>query len=374
MAATWGSNVWGFQNWGTLGDNTASLSSANLQASFSLGTIVADAEIQVGWGGDTWGENEWGDLSGSQPSITGIQAAFSIGSLQSVSGNATVDVTGIALTSSIGTTIGGASVIVTVVGSLESMGIGSVATPIGQEIDVSGSQLSSTIGATTVDDSTLTGIGWGRRTWGNLAWGGAYSAIAVGQQLTSTINFPATGAFTDVNVSVTSAGQLATTFASPSFSIQIDQDIFILASEDQLDALTTVSTATGDANVDVTGIQSTISQGNTVGGTKTPVDVSGIQMSMTLGSISLIQSTNEPVTGQQLAISLGQHAEIPDQIVGVGGLQLSSSIGSVIATGQAAVDVTGIQMTASIGSPNITAWAEIDPGVANVWTEVDLAA
>ena len=35
---------------------------------------------------------------------------------------------------------------------------------------------------------------------------------------------------------------------------------------------------------------------------------------------------------------------------------------------------TGIQMTASVGSPNITAWAEIDPGVSNTWSVVDLAA
>jgi hypothetical protein len=374
MAATWGSNVWGFQNWGTLGDNAISLSSANLLASFSLGTIVTDTEIQVGWGGDTWGENEWGDLSGSQPTVTGIQSTFSIGTLQSVSANATVDVTGTSLTSSIGTTIGGASVTVIVVGSLESMAIGSVATPIGQEIDVTGLQLSSTVGATTVDESTLTGIGWGRRTWGNLAWGGAYSAIAVGQQLTSTINFPSTGAFTDVNVSVTSVGQLTTTFASPSFSIQIDQDIFVLASEDQLDALTTVSTVTGDASVDVTGIQSTISQGNTVGGLKTPVDVTGIQATMTLGSINLIQSTNESVTGQQLAMTLGQHAEIPGQIIGVSGLSITSSLGEEGITGNGLVTLTGQSLTSSVGSPNITAWAEVNPGVANVWTEVDLAA
>jgi len=31
-------------------------------------------------------------------------------------------------------------------------------------------------------------------------------------------------------------------------------------------------------------------------------------------------------------------------------------------------------MTSNIGTPNITAWAEIDPNVSNVWTEVDLAA
>ena len=31
-------------------------------------------------------------------------------------------------------------------------------------------------------------------------------------------------------------------------------------------------------------------------------------------------------------------------------------------------------MTASVGNTNITAWAEIDPGVSNNWTPVDLAA
>ena len=43
-------------------------------------------------------------------------------------------------------------------------------------------------------------------------------------------------------------------------------------------------------------------------------------------------------------------------------------------TGLANIDVSGIQMTASIGNPIITSWQEIDPGVTNTWTEVDLAA
>ena len=371
--ATWGQQTWGFQNWGTLGDITLSLSSTNLSQSFSIGTVIVDAELQVGWGGDTWGENTWGELSGVFANPSGIQANFSIGSILTFA-DATVDVTGTSLTITNAGVLAGTSVLQIVVGSLESIGVGTVATPVGQEQNVTGQELNSSIGTATVDETTLTGIGWGRKTWGNLAWGGAYSAIAVGQELTSTINFPATGAFTDVDVSVTSAGQLSITYASPSFSIQIDQDIFVLASEDQLDALTTVSTVTGDANVPVTGSQGTITQGIVVGGTKTPVDVTGTQATMTLGSITLIQSTVEPVTGQQLTMSLGQHAEIPGQIIGVGGFQLSSNIGSVTVTGTAAIDVTGIQLTASVGSLNITAWAEIDPNVTNIWTEVDLAA
>ena len=44
------------------------------------------------------------------------------------------------------------------------------------------------------------------------------------------------------------------------------------------------------------------------------------------------------------------------------------------ATGVANVSVTGISAIISAGQVNVTAWQEIDPGVTNVWTEVDLAA
>ena len=322
------------------------------------------------WGGLSWGNGVWGDQGQVDISATGLQ-------LQSTIGNEThvidhqVTLTGLQLTSTQGSTAGGTSVIVPVTGSLESIGVGSVVQRTGQGFAVSGSQLTSTAGAATIDDTTLTGEGWGRDAWGSLAWGDNFSIQVTGISLTSSIGDET--AFTDGSIPV-SGQQLTTTFASPSFSIQIDQDIFVLASEDQLDALTTVATVSGDANVDVTGIQATISQGNTTGGLKTPVDVTGIQATMTLGSINLIQSTNEPVTGQQLTMTLGQHAEIPGQIIGVGGIQLSSNIGSVTITGTANIDVTGIQLTASVGSPNITAWREIDPNVSNVWSEVDLAA
>ena len=72
--------------------------------------------------------------------------------------------------------------------------------------------------------------------------------------------------------------------------------------------------------------------------------------------------------------SIGTPTEIPSQIVGVSGQQLSSSIGSVTVTGIANISVTGMQLTASLGSVNITSWQEVDLGVSNTWTEVDLAA
>ena len=370
MSNAWGALEWGQGSWAAQGD--VGLTVSGISATYSIGSVTATGIVEIGWGGDTWGENEWGDLSGSQPTITGQQLTSTIGSLQSITGDANVSPSGISLSSSLGEELAGISFTFEAVGQLSSMGVGSTVVGIG--VPVTGSSMTSNIGAATVDESQLTGIGWGRKTWGNLAWGGAYSVIAQGQQLTSTINFPAANAFTDVNVSVTSAGQLTSSFASPSFSIQIDQDIFVLASEDQLDFSQGSSTQTGDANVSVSGISLTSSQGTTVAGLKTPVDVSGVQATLTQGTFNLVQTTVEQPSGIQGTLTLGQHAEIPGQIIGVSGLQASFGTASVTVTGNAGLDLTGISASFSVGSVAVTAWAEIDPGVNNTWQEVDLAA
>jgi len=328
---------------------------------------IFDIESNV-WGGLSWGSGVWGDQGHIDVSVTGISLTSSIGSLQSVTGNADISPTGSQITSSQGTTVGGTSAAVSVTGSLESMGVGQVVIGIGA--GASGLQMTSSIGAATVDESILTGEGWGRGSWGEFAWGVNYSVAPTGQILTSSIgNETAT---TDVTVSVTGQ-QLGLTQGL--ISLVGDFGIVVFAAEDQLDF--TIGTLTFDANADVSVTSAgslTGSVGSTVAGLKTPVDVSGIQMTSSIGTISLVQGTTESVTGQSIAMSLGQHAEIPGQIIGVGGLQLSSSMGSVTVTGVANIPVTGIQMSASIGNPIITAWQEIDPGVTNTWTEVDLAA
>lgn len=324
-------------------------------------TVLVQSPGSEYWGQSTWGANDWG---GSGLSLTSGQGSVSI------TANADVSVSGIQITSSQGTTVGGTSALIENPGPVTmSIGVGSATIGIG--VPVTGNVATSSIGAASVDESQLTGIGWGRKTWGNLAWGGAFSVIATGQSLTSTIGSAV--ASIDVSVSVTSAGQLSSTFGS--FSLQIDQDITVFAAEDQLDFTIGSLDFDADANVTVSSAGSlTGSVGNTVAGLKTPVDVSGIQASFTIGSINLVQSTNEQPTGLQGTLTLGQHAEIPGQIIGVSGLQMSGSVGQVTVEATAGIDVSGIQMTASVGSPSITAWAEIDPGVSNTWSPVDLAA
>ncbi len=321
-------------------------------------TVIVQSPGSEYWGQSTWSANDWG---GSGLSITTSQGSVT------TDGNADVGVTGIQLTSSIGTSVGGTSALVQVTGSLESMAVGSTVVGIG--VPVTGISSTSSIGSTTVDESQLTGEGWGRRTWGNLAWGGAFSVIPTGQTITSSIGAATGSASFDAAVSGVQAS-----FSLGSFSLKIDQDITVFASEDQLDFTFGTLAFEGHANVSVTGQSLTSSQGNTVGGLKTPVDVSGIQASFSIGNFTLSQTTTESPSGIQATMSIGAAVGVPGVEVGVTGLSITSALGEDSITANGLVVPTGIALTSSIGTVNVTAWQEIDPGVTNTWTEVDLAA
>ena len=72
--------------------------------------------------------------------------------------------------------------------------------------------------------------------------------------------------------------------------------------------------------------------------------------------------------------SIGSIGAIPQQQVGVTGQSLTLSLGEESTVGNAKVLPTGIALTSSIGSTNITSWNEVQVGVSNTWTEVDIAA
>ena len=325
--------------------------------------------MATGWGNKTWGASDWGDLSDETVSVSGISSTTSIGSSTTVA-NANVDVTGSQLTFTNAGAVAGASADTPVTGIQANLSIGEEDVARGIQQDVTGSQLTTTPGAVTIDDQFLIGAGWGRDSWGSMVWGDAYSVQLNGISLTSSIGDET--AFTDVVVDVTGL-ELTTTFANPTFSIQIDQDIFVLASADQLDALIgSIADVTGTANIDVTGIELTNTIGQVVPEPNLEVPVTGISASITIGDISLIQSTNEPVTGQELTATAGQAEQASEYPVD--GIELTGSVGSVTVVGVANISVTGISASISVGSVAVTSWQEINPGVTNVWTEVDLAA
>jgi len=364
MASTWNTGFWGQNNYGDQSNVTEQPTGFSLSS--TLGSISITAEVNEGWGRLTWGENAWG--VGGDVILQGQQLTSSINSVTPQAG-ASAQPTGISASFSLPGTVTfdiGATVLLST--NLATSTTGSPTILGDANLSVTGSSATTDIGSVTVDARIETG--WGRGTWGNRAWGDAYSVIAQGQELTSAQGtvVPRT------DVSVTAASQQLLTITQGISSIQIDANLFVFVGEPGLSSNQGTTTEIGTANLTLTGIPATLSQGTTVGGTIQEVPVTGISASLTLGTISLVQSTNEPVTGQAMTLGLGTPAEIPQQIVGVTGQQLTSGIGSVTITGAANISLTGIALTSNIGSLNITAWAEIDLGVNNVWTEVDLAA
>jgi len=362
----WGQGSWGINNWGDQADTVFTVT--GLSATTSQGTVTTDQEINEGWGRLTWGENAWGiagDIFADGQSMT-----VSIGSVTANFGSSVIP-TGQSLSAVQGTdtTIEIATEF-ELTGVAGTLSIGSTTEIVGDaNVSVTGISTNTNVGSTTIDPDFLIGEGWGRGTWGNRVWGGAYTVIAQGQSLT-TSQGTAIGK-TDVDVSVTGLDLL--TITQGLSSIQIDQDIFVFASEDQLDTSVGSTSQTGLANVVVTGNSASTSIGQVIPEPKIPVDVTGVSLTTSIGTISLEQSTNETATGQSATISLGTVDPVAVYPVTTAGL-LTSSVGSVTATGTAVFPVTGIGLTANVGSVNVTAWNEINLGVNNVWTTVDKAA
>jgi hypothetical protein len=292
------------------------------------------------WGAENWGQGVWSDQDSTAAELSGISLSSTIGTLEFA-------------------------------GSVNGWGRaewGSGAWGITGSVLATGQSLSATLGTITVDAKVEQG--WGRGGWGNRAWGETFSVQLTGQQATVTAGTAIGKA--DVDVSVTGLDLL--TITQGLSSIQIDNDVFVFASEDQLDTATgTLTSVTGTALVQPTGQSLSGSIGQVVPEPLLEVPVTGISASLSLGSITLIQSTNESVTTAGLLTgTVG--SIIPVSVYDVTGQSLASSIGSVTVTGGANVNVTGIGLTANIGSVNITAWSEINPGVNNTWTPVDRAA
>lgn len=292
------------------------------------------------WGAQTWSAGTWSDQDSNAVELSGISLSSTIGTLEFA-------------------------------GSVNGWGRaewGSGAWGITGSVLAGGQSLSADLGTISVE--ALVEIGWGRGGWGNRAWGETYSVLPAGQQ--ATLSQGTAIGKTDFTAVVTGLDLL--TITQGLNSIQIDNDVFVFASEDQIDtAIGTVPSVTGTALVQPTGQSLSGSIGQVLPEPKIPVDVTGISASLTLGSITLIQTTNESVTGQGATLSVGSITPVSIYPVTTAGL-LNGSVGQVVATGTANINVSGIGLTGSIGSVNITAWSEINPGVNNVWTTVDRAA
>ena len=269
---------------------------------------------------------------------------------ESNTGTANVSVTGIQATMSNGGAVAGSSVLLSVTGSQLTSSIGEEDINVG--VPVTGSQLSITNKTSTQD--TLTAFGES-----------PFATLSP-----STFNIPSV-----IVEATTGAGSLPSFLLQSTlgtFSVAADGNVSVVVTEHTMNTSVGDVSITGIANVSVTGTQMTMTLGDESAFTDHTVEVTGQQLTMSMGEEVPTADANVSLTGIQLTSSIGDVEQ--ETRYAVTGIQMSTSVGSVTVTGTADIDVTGIQLQSNTGSPNITAWAEIDPGVSNVWTEVDLAA
>ena len=175
----------------------------------------------------------------------------------------------------------------------------------------------------------------------------------------------------DPDVIVT--GEQLTTVIGP-YSVQADATTTIVAgSEKELE--TSVGTVTLISAVDapVTGIDLTSAVGQ-VDATFT-VLVDGLDITTSTGTLAATGDANVDATTNLLTIS-DQAVDISiDVTASITGLTtMTTAVASVTVDLDTPVDLTGQQMSISVGNTGTIAWSNVDPGVSNVWVEVDIAA
>ena len=279
----------------------------------------------------------------------GIVLTSSIGE-ESNTGTANVPVTGVQATITNGGAVAGSSAVVSTTGISLQTFIGEEDINVG--VPVTGIQLSITNKTSTQD--TLT----------------AFGEAPFATLSPSTFNIPS------VTIEATTgAGQLPSFLLQSTlgtFSVTADGNVSVVVTEHTMNTSVGDVSITGTANVSVTGTEMTMSMGEESAFTDHTVEVTGQQLTMSMGEEVPTADANVSLTGIQLTSSIGTATQ--ETRYNVTGVQMSTSIGSVTEKADADVDVTGVQLQTNTGTPNITAWAEINPGVSNIWTDVDIAA
>ncbi len=333
----WGGNTWSHGNWGEVNQTDVEVSGIQLQS--SINSVIPFPEF--GWGGGVWNSSKggWGDLANVQIDATGSQLQTNIGE-EGTEGEINAGWGRKTWNNNEGWGIAG---------TLEADGIQLQTTTPGVEV------------------SNEINVGWGRLEWGNGAWNVGYSVELGSLSLQSTIGEEE--AFTDF-VAEPSGIQLQTTISEAHESVAD-----FIATPFGLQLQSSQGTAVGAQDVNPT--LQTLAMQSSIGpvevGALTLINPDGIQLQSNIGEESAEGFAIVNPTGIGMAF-LSPSADAVS-VAEATGSQLQTSIsGPQEINGNATVDLTGIQLTGSLGSLNITPWNEVDLGVNNTWTEVDLAA
>ena len=129
-------------------------------------------------------------------------------------------------------------------------------------VPVTGSTATMTAGQSTIDPTYLIGEGWGRDTYGNLGWGVNYSVIGGGVNgIPMSASIGNEDAFTDFTVEVTFSGALQTAITPVGTIANSDTEI---AHSFHIQGSIGTLTFVGHANVPVTGNSTSVTMDDTI--------------------------------------------------------------------------------------------------------------
>ena len=213
----------------------------SLSVSFAVGDETGSGTVDAGWGRNTWGSFAWNENITQEVSVTGVSMSTSLGTTtQEVGTGVTVSATGLSMTSALGTT-----------------------SQTGTAVETLGSL---TIGAALSGASGITGEG-------NIG------VIAPSDQLDFNIGAVTIDIFTQVDapsVAMTSAlgtavaeadalvtlGSLSSSFSLGTETVEVGTGVIVSVSTGALTFAEGTETATGGAIVDITGLTMTSTLGD----------------------------------------------------------------------------------------------------------------
>lgn len=366
MANAWNELTWSIGNYGE--QNNATVSVSGVSASTSIGTdFTITTTVDFGWSRKEWGTFAWG-IQGTLLA-TGSSATATTGTL-TTQADGLVEPTTVSATFSIDQVTTRIDNEVIPDGVTLQTFIGNEGTEGNATVIPTGASATTNTGQATIDPTFLIGEGWGRDTFGNLAWGVNYSVIAAGPNgLSASIVTGNEDAFTDIIVEVESAGQLQTAIEPVGTSANSDTEI---AAGELLTTGIGDVTVTGTASFEVNGISSSVEIGEAEAGLLIEVPVTGVALTTNIGNSDQIGTATVDLTGISLSTNLGTITPISSYKPGSALATISAGQVTVIGTG--VVIPTGVTLTMSTISPNIIAWAEVDTGTNVVWSDVDIAA
>ena len=332
--AGFGNQTWGYQKWGTLGDEIFTVD--GLPLSSNLNSATVESFINVGWGSDSWGIETWGE-SGSNHLVTGLAMTMSEGlSGVAINGDSNLIPTGNSLTLSTETP----EVFASFVAEPTGMEMAMTLSYDPEVVDALGQELVMALGSAVGDANTIVEVSAkSPAAWGNSNYGfGVY-----GNQPVNTLVMAMSENFSGVDPApdAEATGQAMAMNLAPGNTFSIEGDANTGAGDTTMNWGNSTwgnsKWGNGQYIADPTyGQTMTVNLNSVVADLNTPVDVSGFPLTAALNSVANIETTN-------------------------------------------VVFPTGFGLTASVGTAtNVLIWNEVDTGTAPVdppgWQEVSTSA